>query len=237
MLRRKVQTQRMVGRSFDFLSKYVGQFPEYSAAEVILNGLSRVVDTLAGYSCSHVAGSDSIRTSNTARAAARRKLKHQLELMDKTARALKLEKFWMPRNRSVEALIKAGSNFADYAVEFEKEFVLQGLPAGFIGNLKNAVRDLDEAIHGQSSSLAGRIGALREFDKTLKEALSLLRRLDSLVLNTMADRPAVMAAWEIARRLERVRPPKASPDADPKPAEPSGPALVPAKPAATDTAA
>ena len=76
------------------------------------------------------------------------------------------------------------------------------MPPGFIENLKEAVTQLETAITSQAASLASRLGARREFEKTLKQGLTLLQRLDVLVLNTMADNPTVMAAWEVARRLD-----------------------------------
>ena len=199
---RKVQSQQMHGRAFAFLTAHLGMFPKDSVAEVLHAELGQVVETLSAYSSSHIGGYGATRTSRNVRSAARRSLKTQLELMVTTPRVLNLEKFRMPRNRADRAYIDAGRNFSDCALPLEKEFIQQGMPPGFIENLKEAVTQLEKAITSQAASLAGRLGARREFEKTLKQGLTLLQRLDVLVLNTMADNPTVMAAWEVARRLD-----------------------------------
>ena len=89
-----------------------------------MNDLGQTVGTLAEHSSSHLAGDDSIRVSNSARAGARESLINQLELMVTTARALNLERFWMPRNRADNAYLDAGRNFADYPAPHQKELQL-----------------------------------------------------------------------------------------------------------------
>ena len=44
----------------------------------------------------------------------------------------------------------------------------------------------------------------REFNKILDGALKLLDRLDAVVANSITDNEQVMAAWDIARHVERI---------------------------------
>ena len=130
-------------------------------------------------------------------AEARRTIKKQLELMTASARALNLDKFWMPRNRSDRAFIDAGMNFAAYAAH----------PC-------------------RSDRRAPRVR------QDLERGIVVVAAAGSLVLNTMADKPAVIAAWEVARRVERVRSSKPDPKTEPKTAETAAPEPAPAAPAA-----
>ena len=93
----------------------------------------------------------------------------KLERMDQTARALKIDKFFMPRNRSDAALLAAGKAWAKDAEPLKEEFVKQGLSSEFIDNLNGAVQDLQRTTLDESSSKGKRRGAIAGFDDTRSE--------------------------------------------------------------------
>src|SRR5262249_43908602 len=82
----------------------------------------------------------------------------------------------------------------------KNNFVEHGLK---LEDLNAAVQNLESAIRAYAEGKAIRSGAIREFDKTLEEAEGYLQRLDVLVANTLQGNAAVMASWELARRVER----------------------------------
>ena len=145
----------------------------------------------------------------------------------------------MPLKGADQALINAGHHFAAAAVPLKEQFIFQGRPPDFIEDLKAAVAELEAAISSQVDAKASRKAAIQEFDKTLEEALNLLKRLDALVANTMTENPTVMAAWNLARHVERVpvRSAKSAPEPETVPKAPSVPEVPSAGSAAGPAAA
>lgn len=203
MKRQKIYTQQMLARVLDFGETHLKLFPDTSAAADLIASLSTAVTRLGGHASFQVSGNGAIRTSAVSRKDARAALKMKLDMMDQTARALKLNQFYMPRNRTDAAYIAAGKSFAREASVIRDDFVKQGMPPDFIETLSAAVQDVQRAELDHTSSKGARSGSIAEFESTLKQALKDLRRFDALVLNTLADHPGLMAAWNIARRVGR----------------------------------
>jgi hypothetical protein len=166
---------------------------------------------LSGHASLKVSGDGAIRTSASAKWAARRALKSKLNLIDRTARSLKIDKFWMPRKSNDQAYIDAGRSFASDAEPLKHEFIAQGFPEGFIDELHAAVQDLERALLDQTSSKQARAHAIAGFNDVLGQAMADLKRFDSLVTNVFNGNRAIMAAWDIARRVGRPAAPKPQP--------------------------
>src|SRR6185436_16340483 len=138
MVRRKVYTQQMLTRVFDFGTKHAEIFPKDSIAGEVLAGIGQAVTALSGHSSEQISGNGSVRTTSTSRAAARKALEVQLARIDQTARVLKIDRFYVPQNRADSALINTGRAFARDAEPLKQDVVKQGIPAGFIEDLKAA---------------------------------------------------------------------------------------------------
>lgn len=215
MIRRKIYTQQMLARVFDFGETHAELFSKDTIARELLASIGSALTKLSGHASFQVSGDGAVRTSSVSRIEARKALKTKLETIDQTARAMKLEQFFMPRRRSDAATIAAGEAFARDAEPLKEQFIKQGLPAGFIEDLNAAVGNLRRAGLDHSSSKGARAAAVAGFDDSLKQALSDLERFDALVINTLRDNPAVMAEWKIARHVGRppVSKPAPAPDA------------------------
>jgi hypothetical protein len=208
MNKRKVYEYQMLTRVVDFGATYLEQFPPTSKAAELLDSIRSAVTKLSGHASLQVSGDGAIRTSARAKLAARKALKSKLNLIDQTARSLKIEKFWMPRKSNDQAYIDAGRSFASDAEPLKHEFIDQGLPEGFIDELHAAVRDLERALLDQTGSKQTRAHAIAGFNDVLGQARADLKRFDSLVTNVFNGNKAIMAAWNIARRAGRPSAPK-----------------------------
>ena len=203
MNRRQIHMYQMLARVADFGATHAELFPKTTIAGELLAAIGSAVTKLSGHSSSQVSGNGAIRNSSGSRTAARKALKKRLEQIDQTARAMQIDKFWMPRKRAVQAIIDSGRAFARDAEPLRKQFIDHGLPETFIDDLNRAVHDLERAMLDQSVSRGSRASAIAGFNDTLNEALTLLQRFEALVSNTMPDNPEIMAAWNIARRVGR----------------------------------
>jgi hypothetical protein len=157
-----------------------------------------------------------MRVGRNVRAAARDALKRQLALSEQVARALNSDKFRMPPKRGDQALIVAGKAFAVDAESLKKDFIKHGLPPD---DMAAAVEALERAILDYTMGITQRASAIREFGKTMEEAMVYVKRLDVLVATTLADNPTVLASWTVVRSVSRPasRKPKPAPP-DPAPA-------------------
>jgi len=199
----KIKKYEMVTKMADFGARNVALFPKTTAAAGLIEALGAAVTRMSGQASLHFAGAEAIRISNNKKTATIEALKSQIESIVGTARVLKIDDFWMPRNRSAAAYIAAGRAFAPALEALKQDFIEHGLPPDFIGRLNAAVQAAEHAKLNQVSSKSRRFGAAREFDKSLSEALDYVGRLDAIVLNAMQDNPALLAAWNVARRVDQ----------------------------------
>jgi hypothetical protein len=147
-----------------------------------------------------VSGEAAIRTSRNARTAARTALRTRLEQWERTARALNSDTFRAPLKRTDQALIDSGHAFVVDVEPLKNAFIMHGLPPD---DMKAAVEALERAILDYTAAQAMRSAAIREFNKTMDDAMRYLRRLEALVANTLADNPTAMASWTVARSIHR----------------------------------
>ena len=126
MKRQQVYTLQMLARVFDFGQIYAKMFPETSAARHLIASLGSAIMKLGGQASLQVSGTGEIRTSLVSRRNARKALKTKLDLIDQTARALKLSQFYLPRNKTDAAYIAAGKAFARQAKSIKDRFIKQG---------------------------------------------------------------------------------------------------------------
>jgi len=77
------------------------------------------------------------------------------------------------------------------------------MPKSFIEDLNAAVDELEKATGEQSASKGALKEAVASIDAAVERGLDAARRLDPIIRNKFADEPAVLAAWESARRIRR----------------------------------
>ena len=125
-------------------------------------------------------------------------------MAEQTAQALGSDKLRGPLKRGDQALIDCGHAFAQDAEALKKDFIQHGWAPQFGDDVSAAVETLEHAVLDYASATAKRSSAIREYVKSLEDAMGYLRRLDILVAKTIADDPAAMASWTVARTVIRV---------------------------------
>jgi hypothetical protein len=200
MNRKKIQQYRMLTRVVDFGAKHVGLFPEHTIAGEVLAEMGATVTQLTEYATSRVSSHTSILLSGDARRKARGAVKRQMKSAAQIARALKLENFSMPRKPKEEDLISTARSFVEKMEPLRTKFGQHGLPPE---KLKTSIQALEESLLDRAIGQSTRSGAIREFNKLLDHALNLVERFEAIIDNTLADDELVMAAWKVARQIDR----------------------------------
>jgi len=98
-------------------------------------------------------------------------------------------------------LIDGGRAFGADTEPLKKDFIKHGFSPD---EVSAAVEALERAILDYTGGKAKRSAAIREFDKNLEAAMGYMRRFEALVANSLADNPAAMAEWTVARRINRI---------------------------------
>ena len=134
----------------------------------------------------------------------------------------------MPRgNVSTPRLVSAAKGMADAAVPFTAIFVDHGLPADFVARTNTAADALLASVTVRKTNRGQRGGATRGLKARLSAGRKLVRVLDAFVQTALKDDPALLANWNIIKRVNLVaRRPQSTP---------ATPAPTPATPAPTAT--
>jgi hypothetical protein len=196
-------------------------FPKSSAAAQVVAALETAASQLSAQATARVSSEAAMRTSNRARIVARGALRSRLYLYEQVGPALLSDKFRVPRKRTDMALIESAHAFTVDSEPLKKEFSRHGLPPD---ELTSATAALERAILDYTAGKAMRSASIREFDKTVEDAMVQLQRFEVLVATNLANNPGAMASWTVARSINRMAVRKRAPN----PADPVPIAAVPA---------
>jgi len=164
--------------------------------------LAAAVRELADLSSARISAETALRSSRSERTIARDVLKGLLTQADLTARALDCDKFRSPRRPSDHSLVVCARAFATDIDPIKKEFIVYGLSPD---QVTAAATALERTLLNYVAAKAKRSAAIREFEEKLEVAMTYMRRFEALVANTLADNPATMAEWTVARKINRSR--------------------------------
>jgi len=220
----KIQRYEMLTRVADFAARNVSLFPKKTAALELTKDIQSAVARLSQSKTTQTAARDQLRAIRSQRLAKLAALRSQVDAIHETAEALKITGFSLPAKKGTSALFDTARSYATSVAALKSQFVRHGLPSEFIDNLESAAEDLQAAIDIQVTARGQLKGAIQDFDKTLDEAQGYLERFEALLSNSMADNHSVMAAWEVARRIDRTRSYRKE---KPEPVTPSPPAPAP----------
>jgi hypothetical protein len=116
------------------------------------------------------------------------------------------ELFRYPTRSTYENLILTGEAFADRAQELAAEFTARGLAATFVADMRAQVTAFRAAtsvkLEGKADWVAGTAGLAA----TAAAGMKVVRTLRPLMRVHLKGQPALLAAWNLAARVER--PPK-----------------------------
>lgn len=222
MDRKNLGNVEMIARVVEFGATHVDLFPKNTLAGQAFAALGSALSKVSDQASLQVSGKNAVRSSAKIRAAAREALRLQLQRISETAIAVSIDrpgiegKFRMPDRRRDQAMIHGGKAFANEAEPLKKEFIQHRLPNNFIDNLNAAVADLERAMLEQASSKRSRANATKAIDDAMNDCLTLLQRVDAVVINTLGDQPPLMAEWNITRRAGRTPARPTAPESAPE---------------------
>jgi hypothetical protein len=166
------------------------------------------------------------------RAEARRDLWNALTVIARTAREAKRTalatdaKFELPRRRSDAALFQAGKDFVSMGETKAHEWVPLGLPETAVADLSRLLARFEKAVVGRREAMADAKKARKSLDKAFVRGFDAVRRLDTIVANTLEHDDELLVEWADCRRVTFRR--RSSAPVDMTPAV--TPAVVPATP-------
>ena len=149
--------------------------------------------------------------TNTHRALRSALLRDHMALIARTARidlpdSPDMQPLRMPRGHiNLERLAAASRGMAHAAAPHADLFIASGLPADFIDQM-NAVTDQMVASRTvRRQSVVKAVGATEGLRTAERMAGRIVKQLDVFVRNEIRDDPALLAAWDSVRRVQRAR--------------------------------
>ena len=223
MDRKTFKNVEMLARVVEFGATHTNLFPKDTFAGQAFAALGAALTVASDQASSQLSGMNDLRTSTKVRAAAREALRVQLQRISETAAAISIDtpeiedKFRLPDQRRDQAIILAGRAFANEAQSLKKEFIQHHLANDFVAKLNAAVADFEGAILQQSSSKSRRVKVTKALDKAMNTCLTLLQRVDAVVMNVLGEDTALLAEWNTTRHIG----PQAKPTTAPEPVQTS----------------
>jgi len=140
----------------------------------------------------------------------REELRAQLSNISKTARIIGKEnaaikdRFRLAGSRGNDQnLLSAARSIHAEATPFKSLFLEYDMALNFLEALSLTITKFEQSMNQQSTGVGGRTQARAGIDQVQQQAASELEKLDTAVRNRFRDNRAMLAAWEVASRLER----------------------------------
>jgi nucleotide-binding universal stress UspA family protein len=119
-------------------------------------------------------------------------------------RTPEVEPLKMPRGRpTAERLAAAAYGMAKAAVPFSEVFTFAGLPSDFVDELNAATDAMLIAVNDRTKSRGLRGGATKGLSQKLAAGRRIVHVLDAFVKSALNDDPALLANWNVIKRVQR----------------------------------
>ena len=194
-----------------FGEKHAGDFPSDSLGGQQFAKVSAAVPATGAYGAQQVSGAGTAHSGVLTKGTARLLLHGDLAAINNAAHSLALlgatgldAKFRMPRSGSEQALLDTARAFAKDALPLKTQFLSLKLPANFLENLTAHTTAFEAAGTTKSDGVGDQVGGTTGIGTTLHDAVIALHVLDTLVRNTYANNPMILAEWLTASHVERV---------------------------------
>lgn len=201
------------------------QFPANSKAEQLLATLTTDIAELNAHAAAQASHRSSAREATTAKNAARKALIKDLKLISLTAESMALDlpgiadKFRMPHGNNNQELLVTARAFAIDGVPEKDEFITNGLKPDFLTRLGANTTAFEQSLAAYNQSLEAQAASTAAFKAKLKQTLKVMKQLDTLLRNQLADDVEKLTAWTTASHIRRT-PRKSSPPSTPTPGTP-----------------
>ena len=207
MNNRDIRRYEMLVRVRAFGTAHASLFPATSRGGEAFATVAAAVAELSSSDVTRISSKTSEREGATTRAVARAALIESMDAIARTARAIAIDspgvddKFRVPRRVTDVALLNTARTFASDAQLLTQQFIDHNMPADFLEDLGNNRERLENVIGNSSAARGTGVVAKTQIGETLDTALTAVRRLDAIVLNTFRDDAATRALWDDTRRV------------------------------------
>ena len=231
---RDIHSLEMILRVSDFGVQQAASFPPDSLGTELFATVKTASTELGNHIAQQVSGRFFEQEGTASKAVGRAALRELLERTRRTARSISetmpevAAKFRLPRNIGDQELLGVAQAVATDAIPLKSEFIRYAMPVDFLDELGELTEEFRSALTTQQTGRASRVSASAAIENTLDEALSAIRRLDSIVRNTFVDDPETLSAWTVARHVKRpprTKAPSVTPQITAQPSTPVPPAV------------
>lgn len=200
----------MFKRVRDFGTVRAADFPARSLGRDLFNTLTTVIGELETCAACQSSGINTAMEGTASKAAVRTALFELLATINRTARVMAFDtpglenKFRMPRRDNDQALLATARAFATDAAPLSATFIKHEMAADFLTTLSNHITEFENALNRRNTARGAHVSATAGMGDAMERGMDTAQRLDAVIRNKYAADPAALAAWETARRIERV---------------------------------
>lgn len=205
-----------------FMAEHASDFPQTSKGGQAAARVSNIIAELEALDASRVSSRGEGRQASMGRRDERASLRERLAAVSATADTIGLDHpevqgifKWSRAGVSDQTLLATARAFAASAEPLKALFVEYDMPPDFLDKFGASIEEFDLHINRQTATKGSSVAATASLESALKRGDAEVERLDTSVRNKFGEDPALMAAWESARRLERT-PRRAADDGDKK---------------------
>lgn len=211
-----------------FATERAEAFPAGTLGAEMVAELKSVIQTLTGATTTQTSGLSSVQRATAERMAASETLRDTMQALVRTARVMAIDtpglenKFRLPRNASVSALLQTARAFVADAIPLKAEFIRHGMHESFIEDFREEIADLERAIGEQNTGRGTHVSATVTVESAAERGMNAVRKLDAFIRNRFREDASMLAAWASARHLERATHARKRPNGDPGVNKPDG---------------
>ncbi|MBV9211817.1 MAG: hypothetical protein JOZ52_14345 [Acidobacteria bacterium] len=199
-----------LGRVETYGTDNASSFPPDSKGGKAIASIRAIIAEIETLDASRNTGASKARQGTGIKRDKRRSLRARVSTICRTTKTIALDepefkdKFRLPgKSISDQVLLSFARSIRAEAEPFKAKFIEYDMPADFLSSLDEELADFESAITQQNSGVGARASALSAIDAALDRAEDEIERLDTIIRNKFANDPAKLAAWEVAKRLER----------------------------------
>jgi hypothetical protein len=200
-------------RIAEFGRKYSSRFAAGTRGTELFTAVRQVVQDMERLGISQLSASDDYHRGTFAKQLAVELVREDLRAIRDTALAITAAEgdalfsrtFLLPRSSSHTALLTRAKAMLEDAAPHVARFVEFELPADFLTRLEENIARLETADDDQNAGLSTRVGDTAGLTLLVAKGLRLRRQLVSVVRNKFKAEGPVLAEWESASRVVRVK--------------------------------
>ena len=195
----------------DLIKSLTTVFLEGSKGAASITKIVQLIERAKALDTSFVTNAREFVNVSGAKGDARKELRDILRTIARTARTVGMDdpevrgKFRIPKGSlSDQALLSTARSFVAEATPLKDSFVAYGLSADFADVFGQKIEAFEEHSVRHNTSKSARASDNAGVAAALDELDAEVERLDTIMRNTFADDPETLAAWDLARRVERL---------------------------------